>query len=203
MKNQIPRPHRFSFDEAYYRKYYEDPRTRVADAASCAALADFVFAYLKYLEVPIARVLDIGCGTGLWRGEVLRHYPAARYVGVEKSDWACRRYGWEPGCLSTYRAAEAFDLVICNDVFQYLDDTEAEAAIRHLVHLTRAAAYLKILTREDWETNCDQTVTDGQVYLRRAAWYRERLRERFRACGGGLFLIKDLPVVLYELEAQA
>lgn len=194
---------RSSFGEAYYRRFYGDPRTRVADAASCAALAGFVFAYLEYMKVPVERVLDIGCGVGLWRPEVLRRYPAAQYVGVEKSGHACRTYGWEKGCVVDYRPEEPFDLVICQGVLPYLDDAAAEAALCNLPHLVRSALYLEVLTREDWERNCDQGVTDGRVHLRRAAWYRERLRRDFKACGGGLFLARDAPVSLFELESLA
>jgi SAM-dependent methyltransferase len=200
MAESIPAPRTFSFDEDYYRKYYEDPRTRVLDRKSCAALAGFVFAYLEFLRLPVARVLDIGCGIGLWRREVLRHHPAAQYFGVEKSEYLCRKYGWEQGSLTDYRPAEDCDLVICQGVLQYLDDTEAEAAMRNLPRLAKTALYLEILTAEDWEHNCDQGVTDGEVYLRSASWYRRRLRRHFRACGGGLFLAKRAPAVLYELE---
>jgi predicted TPR repeat methyltransferase len=193
----------FSFDEGYYRKYYVDPRTRVADETSCAVLADFLFAYLKYLGIPIKRVLDIGCGTGLWQAEVRRHHPAARYTGVERSEYACRKYGWKQGCLTTYRSRTPFDLVLCHDVLQYLTDAEAETALNNLVELTRSALHLQVLTTEDWESNCDQTVTDGKVYLRGASWYRERLRRDFLACGGGLFLVRKRAPILYELEVLA
>ncbi|HYG63692.1 MAG TPA: class I SAM-dependent methyltransferase [Thermoanaerobaculia bacterium] len=202
MPKREPTP-RSAFDAAYYHRFYGDPRTRVADPESCAALAGFVFSYLQYMGVPVERVLDIGCGVGLWRQEVLRRYPAARYVGVEKSDHACREHGWEKGCVTDYRAEERFDLVICQGVLPYLDDAGAEAAIRNLPNLVRSALYLEVLTREDWERNCDQRVTDGRVHLRSAAWYRERLRRDFLACGGGLFLRKGTPVALFELEYLA
>jgi SAM-dependent methyltransferase len=193
-------PRRFDFNEAYYRKYYQDPRTRVGDRKGCRALANFLFAYLKYLQVPVASVLDLGCGIGLWRDEVLRHRSAARYVGVENSAHACRKYGWEQGSVTDYRPAEDFDLVLCHDVLQYLDDGEAEAAMRNLAGLAKSALHLEVLTAEDWANNCDQEKTDGGVHLRGAAWYRERLKPRFFACGGGLFLARNTPAVLYELE---
>jgi SAM-dependent methyltransferase len=199
-RKSAPAPAKFSFDAAYYRRYYRDPRTRVAEPESCAVLADFVFAYLKLLQVPVERVLDIGCGIGLWRPEVLRHHPSAEYVGVEKSAYACRKHGWEKGCLTTYRPDGDFDLVICQGVIQYLDDAEAEAAIRNLPNLAASALYLEILTLEDWERNCNRETTDGQVYLRSVSWYRKRLRRRFVACGGGLFLARSSPAALFELE---
>lgn len=194
---------RKAFDEPYYRRFYGDPRTRVADPASCAALAGFVFAYLELLRIPVRRVLDIGCGIGLWRREVLRHHPAARYVGVEKSDYACREHGWEKGCVTSYQAEEPFDLVICQGVLPYLEDTEVEVALHNLARLAKPALYLEVLTVEDWERNCNRQVTDGRVYLRSATWYRERLRRDFLACGGGLFLARNAPVVLFELEHLA
>ncbi|HKH48556.1 MAG TPA: class I SAM-dependent methyltransferase [Thermoanaerobaculia bacterium] len=190
----------FSFDEAYYQKFYRDRRTRVADRKSCALLANFVFSYLDYLRLPVERVLDVGCGTGLWRREVRQRYPEAVYVGVERSEYACRKYGWELGSVVDYRPTEDFDLVICQGVFQYLDDAEAEAALDNLPRLAPNALYLEILTAEDWERNCNREVTDGEVHLRSVAWYRKRLRRHFRNCGGGLFLGKGSPAVLYELE---
>jgi len=193
------RPRTFSFDASYYRRFYLSRETQVADATTAAALADFVFAYLAYLRLPVARVLDLGCGVGLWRREVLRHRPGALYVGVEKSAYACRKYGWERGSVVDYVAGPNFDLVVCQDVFQYLDDAEAAAALANLPRLAPRALYLQILTREDWERACDQRITDGEVYLRPAAWYRRRLRRRFIACGGGLYLARGA-AVLYELE---
>lgn len=195
-----PMPPDIPFDAAYYQRFYEDPRTRVADPASVAPLADFLFSYLAYLDVPVTRVLDIGCGTGLWRDEVRRLRPGARYVGVDNSEHACRAYGWRQGSVTTYRTRRPFDLVLCHDVLHYLDDTEAEAALRNLAKLTGSALHLRALTREDWETNCDQALTDGRGHLRSAAWYRERLRRDFLACGGGLYLKGDAPAVLFELE---
>ena len=196
-------PRQFNFDAAYYQEYYRAPRTRITDPESCAALADFVFAYLKFLRVPVRRVLDLGCGVGLWRPELLRHHPMARYVGVEKSEYACRKYGWERGCVASYRSEESFDLVICQGVLQYLDDKEAAAAIRNLTRLATSALYLEILTLEDWERNCNQETTDGEVHLRSASWYRKRLRRGFVACGGGIFLARSSQAVLYELEHLA
>lgn len=191
---------RASFDAAYYQRFYDNLRTRVADRTSCRQLANLVFAYLTRMQIPVRRVLDIGCGTGLWRGEVRRKAPAAEYVGVDWSDYACARYGWEKGSVVDYRPAERFDLVICQGVLQYLTDRDAEAAVANLPRLTRAAVYLEVLTREDWEHNCDQELTDGRVHLRSSAWYRKRLRKDFLFLGGGVFLLRGSRAVLYELE---
>src|SRR5690242_4341122 len=75
---------RTEFDAAYYRRFYKDPRRRVGSPESTARLAAFVAAYLAHLEVPIASVLDLGCGLGWWREPALRAFPGARWTGVER-----------------------------------------------------------------------------------------------------------------------
>ena len=55
----------------------------------------------------------------------------------------------------------------------------------------------------DWDENCDQASTNGDVFLRSADWYRRRLRRHFVPVGGGLFVKRDAPIVLWELEKLA
>jgi SAM-dependent methyltransferase len=189
-----------SFDKAYYDRFYRDRATRVTTPARARALADFVCAYLRHLGVPVRDVLDLGCGLGAWRGAVERHHPRAKYTGVEVSAYLCRRYGWTPGSVVDYAPARPADLVICQGVLQYLPDPDARRAVENLGRATRGGLYLEVLTREDWARNCDRSTTDGDVNLRPAAWYRRLLRPRFVNCGGGVFLHRSSPMVLFELE---
>lgn len=188
------------FNEAYYRRYYEDPRTRVAAPEEISSLADFVCGYLKYMDVPVRRVLDMGCGLGAWKPELKRHFPRASYTGVERSDYLCKRFGWKKGSAETFESDRPFDLVICQDVIQYLPAANADLAMRHLAALCRGALLFAVLTREDWEDNCDQELTDGTGYLRSGRWYRKRLKKDFINAGGGVFVKRAADVVLYELE---
>jgi SAM-dependent methyltransferase len=191
---------RDAFDEEYYRRFYLNPATRVSAAPAQARLADFVFGYLAHLEVPVKRVLDLGCGLGQWRKELAKHHPKATYQGVEFSPYLCEKLGWVRGSVADYRGRGRYDLVICQSVFQYLDDAEAKAGIRNLARLCRGAVYLEIITRKDWREHCNREITDGNIHLREGAWYRKQLDRHFRSIGGGLFLPKDSPAVLYELE---
>jgi len=188
------------FDEAYYEKYYENARTRVTTPAEVARLARFVTAYLSHMRLPVRRVLDMGCGLGYWRAPVAEAYPSAKYVGVEYSEYLCGRHGWHRGSVVDYRARAPFDLVICQGVLQYLPDREAALAIDNLAQLCRGALYLEVLTREDWQDNCDRSRTDPALRLRLASWYRRKLGTHFSGCGGGVFLRHSAPVTLYELE---
>jgi SAM-dependent methyltransferase len=189
------------FDDAYYQRYYCNARTRVATPTEVARLGDFVCSYLKHLRQPVARALDIGCGLGRWQGVLRDHFPRAQYIGVEISDHACQRYGWQKGSVVDFRARTPFDLVICQGVLQYLSNRDASAAVQNLDALCRGALFLEALTSDDWTAVCDQRRTDGNVYLRSAAWYRRQLRPYFLNAGGGVFISRRAPIVLYALES--
>lgn len=195
-----PMKYAYSFDKDYYDRFYGVRRPRKEDREEMALLGDFVCAYLRYLGESVQTVLDIGCGLGLWREAISRHFPKARYHGVEVSRYLCRTYGWTYGSVADFRGRPPSDLVICKDVLQYLPSAEATAAIDNLVRLSRYALYFGVLTKEDWEENCDQAQTNGEVYQRSAVWYRRRLMKHFINLGGGLFLRRDARVVVWELE---
>ncbi len=187
------------FDRAYYDRFYRDPRTRVGTRRAFARLGRFVGAYLRHLEIEVSTVLDLGCGVGHWREAARRAFPRATYTGVEVSAYLCREYGWERGSVVDW-AGDPADLVVCHGVLQYLDARDARRALRNLARLTEGALYLEVLTREDWDENVDRRVTDGEVFLRPAEFYRRELRKHFVACGGGLFVPRDSGTVLFELE---
>ena len=188
------------FDAQYYRRFYGDAATRVTSRQDIARLARFVCAYLIYLDLPVRRVLDAGCGLGWWRAPLRQRYPDVVYTGIEVSEYLCREHGWQRASLVDFRSDAPFDLVICQGVMQYLDDREAAAAIDNLGVLCRGALYLEALTRADWQDSVDRSRTDGAVRLRSGAWYRRRLARHFVNVGGGLFVHREAPVVTFELE---
>ena len=190
-----------TFDEAYYQRFYFDKKTSVVDPAHVERLSAFVAAYLQYLRVPVRRVLDMGCGIGLWRELIARHFPAASYHGVEISDYLCQRYGWERGSVVDYSASEPFDLVICQGVLPYLSPPDLQRALANLGRLSRGALYLEAVSREDYERDViDEELTDGRQFRHRVALYRRGLREHMRELGGGLWLSRQAEVPLFALE---
>jgi len=187
------------FDARYYRRFYQNPRTRAGTPHSARRQAEFICAYLSFLEIPVRRVLDVGCGLGRTLRAVQQTLPRARCVGVELSPYLIARYGWEEGSVVDYRVRTPFDLVICNDVLPSLDDADCARAIANLARLTRGALFLGALTTEDWR-RADRRRTDRQVLLRTARWYRTRLARHFVAMGGGVFLRKPPAATLWALE---
>ncbi|MBM3387595.1 MAG: class I SAM-dependent methyltransferase [Betaproteobacteria bacterium] len=189
------------FDEAYYERYYFDKKTSVVDPQHMQRLGSFVFSYLKYLRLPVTRVLDVGCGIGLWRELLAQHFPQASYQGVELSDYLCERYDWTRGSVVDFASAAPFDLVICQGVLPYLSPPDLRRALDNLGRLCQGALYLEAVTREDYENDTiDETLTDPRLFRHRAQLYRRGLAEHFTQIGGGLWLSAQAEVPMFTLE---
>ena len=189
------------FDEAYYQRFYFDKKTSVVDPQHMERLGTFVSSYLKYLRVPVQRVLDVGCGIGLWKGIIEQHFPGASYQGVEFSPYLCERFGWQQGSVVDYAASEPFDLVICQGVLPYLNPHDLKAALLNLGRLSKGALYVEAVSREDYEQDIiDEDLTDNRVFRHRAELYRRGLRQGFVEVGGGLWLSRQAEVPMFALE---
>jgi len=189
-----------AFDQAYYRRFYYDARTAVTTRREMEVRARLIAALTEHVGISVRRILDAGCGVGLLRASLKRLLPRAEYVSLDTSEYLCHRYGWEHGRIEDYRAATAFDLVICYDVLQYLDAKGASRALVNFGRLCRGVLYFSALTRVDWDWNCDPERTDSEVHLRSARWYRRRLQRNFREAGAGFWLRRGAPVTAWELE---
>ena len=189
------------FDAAYYQRFYFDKKTSVVDQAHVDRLGAFVCSYLKYLRLPVLRVLDIGCGIGLWRDVLAKHYPSARYQGVEYSAYLCERFGWEHGSVVNYRSEVPCDLVICQGVLPYLDAADTKAALHNLGHLSTGALYVEAVAREDWLLDIvDESLTDPRMFKHPAQLYRHGLASGFSELGGGVWLSRHAQVPVFALE---
>ena len=189
------------FDKAYYDRYYRNPATRVCSPGEVQRQGDFIAAYLRFLEVPVKSMLDIGCGLGRLLNTLAAAFPRARTVGVESSPYLCETAGWEAGSLPHFPTARQYDLVVCFDVLSYLEDDDAAEAIKTLGKLARRALYFGALTFEDREL-CDPVRTDTDVYLRSNRWYRRRLGRHFEPVGGGLWLTKPVEAFIWTLDRR-
>jgi SAM-dependent methyltransferase len=188
------------FDSAYYKRFYLNPHTAVASPVEIRARAQLIAACMRYLDLPVRRILDAGAGTGDLRRPLLRSFKGARYVGLEVSDYLCKRYGWQRGSIADLRTRRRFDLVVCYDVFQYVDDAGARRGIRNLAHACRGALYFGALTEEDWKHNCDRAATDWTPWVRPGSWYRRELGRSFTSLGCGMWVHNQAKVALWDLD---
>jgi SAM-dependent methyltransferase len=189
-----------NFSAAYFKKFYLDAATKVVTASEMRSRAAVIAAALRQCQIPVRRILDAGCGIGLLRKPFEEYLPRARYVGLEASEYLCRRFHWVRGSIADFAPRSPFDLLVCYDVLQYLSDADAARAIANFSKLTRSALYVSALTTEDWRENCDRSRTDRAVHLRPGAWYRRRLNKAFRYVGFGMWVRKNVTAILWEME---
>jgi SAM-dependent methyltransferase len=197
---RVKHARRHAFDAAYFERFYRNPRTRVVSPAEMASRAALIVAVLRQAQIPVRTVLDAGCGVGLFRLALRKCLPRARYTGLESSEYLCDRYQWTRGSVADFRPRAPYDLVICYDVLQYLDDRAAGKALENFARLSRAALYVSALTIQDAQVNCDRSRTDLAVHLRSGAWYRRRLQMRFKHLGFGVWIRKNQTAILWEME---
>jgi SAM-dependent methyltransferase len=146
-----------AYDEAYFRRWYHDPAKRVIRPAAVARKVHLVTAIAEsLLERPIRSVLDVGCGEGTWRAHLKRIRPAVRYVGVESSEYAVRRFGPRRGIVrGTFGTLGAlglqgpFDLIVVCDVLHYVPERELGPGLGAIASLLGGVTYLEAYTTED------------------------------------------------------
>ena len=192
---------RRSFDCEFFDRYYRTPANAVITAQDVYRRARFVISYLAHLQVEVHSVLDVGCGTGLWKRALRRLDRSIAYTGVDPSAYLCRRYGWIRGSVVDLPPGRKFDLVVCQDVMQYLAAREVDRGLAAMARACRGALYVDVPTRDDIDAKLlDMRKTDRRIHVRGAAWYRRRLQKHFANAGGGVFVSPRARAVLLSLE---
>lgn len=189
------------FDEAYYRRFYVDPSTRVYDQKRHAKLVAGVVSLAEWFGLELHEVLDVGAGLGWWGQWLRKHRKDVKVTSTELEREICEMYGHRQADITTFRLAQRFDLVICQGVLPYLDATGAEAAIENLAAMCGGLLYLEAITKDDMKDAIDAQRTDLRVELRPATWYRRRLAPHFQEVGVGLWAARSAHLPFFALEA--
>jgi SAM-dependent methyltransferase len=182
-----------AYDRAYFDRWYRDPAQAVIQREHLGRRVRLAVAAAEWmLDRPIESVLDVGCGEGAWRAVLRRLRPGVRYLGLDPSGYAVRRFGRTRdlvqagvGDLGTAALRREFarralrppfDLVVCCDVLHYVPAPELARGVRAIARLVGGGgvAYLEFFTRED------ATEGDDEGFQPRAAATYARL---FRAAG--------------------
>ena len=192
---------RRTFGRAFFDRYYTKQTTAVVTPEEIRRLAAFVLAYLAHLRVPVRTALDAGCGVGSWKRALHSLDRSIRYTGIDTSDYTCEEYGWLHSSIADFRSRSKFDLIICQDVLQYVDDGEVRRSVGNIARLCRGALYLDVATKEDIDDGTlDLRKTDQDIHVRSVQWYRRLVDRYFIGAGGGLFIPKKSSTVLLALE---
>ncbi len=188
------------FNEDYYRRFYEEPATRVVSPEEHGHLAAFIFAFARWNHLELRSVLDIGAGVGHWKRWLASNAKGVEYTGTEVSAAMCAEHGFIHKDIARWRDRKRHDLVICQGVLQYLPDPDVAPAIANIAAMAGGLVYLEITTRADLRDQCDVERTDADIFVRNGSYYRGILAKHLVTVGGGLYWPKDVPHPFYELE---
>ena len=193
-----------SYDEAYFRKWYRDPRTRVhSDDAVRRKVRMAVSVAEYFLGRKLRSVLDIGAGEGAWGREVRRMRPGVRYLGIDPSEYVVARHGRRRNIrlgsfrdISSMSLGRDHDLIVCADMLQYVPTPELGKGIRHLASLLGGVAFLEAYTSgDDMEGDLDGWHARSKTHYRRVFADAGLI-----ACGLHCYLSRDAAANAVELE---
>jgi SAM-dependent methyltransferase len=195
---------RKNYDEAYFAKWYRNPRTRVHSPDSVRRKVRMVVGVTEYfLGRKLRSVLDVGAGEGTWGREVRRVRPGVSYLGIDPSQYAVARFGRRRNIklgsfeqLPTLSLGRAYDLIVCADVLQYVPDAALRRGVRHLASILRGVAFLEAYTSGD-EMEGD---LDGWHQRSKAKYRRVFSDAGLVACGVHCYLDPRAAERAVELE---
>ena len=186
------------FDRSYFERYYG--KQPIHTVNEIAHLATAVHEMLAWWAAPVRSVLEVGAGRGDWGNWYRTLHPTVRVTSTDVSEHSCATFGHKRRDIAQWAPKRPFDLVICTDVLQYLDDRAATRALHNLTTATRTCLYFDALTSFDAKHTVERSKTDLNATLRTGDWYRQRLSRGFTQAGAGLWIRKGSTVVLHELE---
>lgn len=190
------------YDEAYFDRWY-----RVGEFGSPARLERRVRYALGaaefLLDRPVRRVLDVGCGEGSWQPVLRRLRPAARYVGVDPSEYAVERFGRSRnlrlgslGSLGEIDLGGPFDLIVCVDVLGYPPGREVRRGLGVIAGLLHGLAFLEVFTSQD----LIEGDVDGYRLRRPGVWRKWFAEAGLVGVGPHLYVGDHLRSTLSALE---
>jgi SAM-dependent methyltransferase len=195
---------RKSYDEAYFIKWYRDPRTRVHSPDSVHRKIRMAVGVAEYfLGRKLRSVLDIGAGEGVWGKKLRRMRPGIRYVGVDPSEWVVAKHGRRRNIrlgsfedLPKLHLGRGYDLIVCADMLQYVPTDALKRGVRHIATLLGGVAFLEAYTiGDDMEGDLEDW------HPRSKSQYRRIFADAgLVACGMHCYLSRPVSVNAVQLE---
>jgi ubiquinone/menaquinone biosynthesis C-methylase UbiE len=159
-----------------------------------------VFERMRELGLAPRRVLDVGCGTGMFAAEVAERFPACEVAACDMSPamlerararCAGKRVTFVHGSLADIASEGGFDAITCMHVLPYLpDQAAAVAAMRNLLGRNGRLFVVNATVESPW----DRAVLSVFKLLVGRAHYPSQARMRDAMHAAGLSDIQATPV---------
>jgi hypothetical protein len=167
---------RSDWSAGFWRRFYEDPATRICDPEELLAEGLWLGLTLTArLGLNIRSAIDYGSGNGIFTDGL----DQALRITTKRID---------PHCPDTRALVDdgdrAADLLVCRDVLQYLPRNDAVALLASFNKSGARALYVRVPCVGDGFT----PESDNEITLRAAEWYRNQLSE-YAHIGMGVFIL--------------
>ena len=183
------------FSTDVYDHYKEDVLSWVQPTARK------IYSFLKGISKP--KILDVGCAHGFLLAELKNKYNAD-VSGLEYSDYAIKIA--EKSVKSFIKRGNIlqrekfpknyFDVVVCFDVFEYLNFEETKKAVHNLINWTKKYIFFTTLYRHSPQNsqrlNPDQhrvTALSQKEYMKIFLNNRIKFITKFNSCSGFYILV--------------
>lgn len=174
----MPKPPSKKYDQAYFDRWYRSAK-RVGTPEWARRKAALALAAAEcFLERPVRRVLDVGCGEGQWREVLRRKRPGIEWMGIDPSDYVVARFGRRRniiqggfGDLPELPLRGRYDLIVSASVIHYVSTPDLRRGLETIVDHLEGVAWLEVHTSED------EVHGDLAGYLRSEKQYRRIFKE--------------------------
>lgn len=158
----------------------------------------FIFSLMK--DISFTSVLDAGCGTGILLQQILEKYPHVQVTGSEYSpqglEFARKRLpdgDFRVLDLSQKMLDKKFDLVVCIDVLEHIDDDRA--ALRNLFAMTAGHMILSLPLGPLFKAEMERM---GHVH----GYSRRELESKIREAGFEIVKVVQWGFPFYNLHRR-
>lgn len=164
------------YNREYFNRWYRDGDTRITTAEGTMRKARLALSAAEYMLARKAEsVLDVGCGLGSWYTALRRIRPKIRYQGVDPSEYIVERFGKARnvklgalGGLSRIKLRRSYDLIVCADVVQYVEDHDLRRGLAEIRRLAGGVVFIETFATEDgMEGDHDGWIDRSETVLRR------------------------------------
>ena len=188
------------FDEAYYHRFYENPKTRIYGAKEHANLAQYVFSFARWNDIRVQSVLDIGAGIGLWKNWIAKNAKEVEYTGTEVSQAMCKKHGYQHRDIARWRDRRKYDLIICQGVLQYLSDPDVAPAWPTSPPWRVAWCTSRCSRAAICASAQTSSLHGHRRFVRNGSYYRGLFAKHLLPIGGGLHWTREVPPPFWELD---